>query len=176
MKYFIIILLFSNLSHSQTNSIEKELVRDFIENYTLENGELRIIANWPMKDSLIVKKHFDENISEFIKQKNDSLKITVEEKNLLSKLYIKSNITKWKDSDFDYKILDYNETMNYLKSNRDNKVLLISHPIFFRNNTIALVSYANLCCGNIFGSTGLGFLKKENGKWVKAKMINEGAY
>lgn len=176
MKYFITILFFFNQSFCQTSSLEKELIKDFIENHTLKYGELRIVNNWQIKDSIIVKKDFEEKLTEFIKKKNDSIRITNEEKNKLIKLYIKSNISKWNNFDFENKIIEYDEALNYLKLNQDNTILAISHPIFFRDNTIALINYTNLCCGQVYGNTGLGFFIKKNGKWIECKMISQGSY
>jgi hypothetical protein len=153
---------------------------DFIENYTMNMGELVVVRNLYFKDTVSAHKSFNESFEAFLHGKNDSIKITENEKQYILRNYLKYYSKKWLESDFpNYKLVNYEESVDYMKQNRKNSVLAISHPIFFRNETVALVSYANVCfslVNNVAGETGLGLFRKRNGKWEKWEMINQGGY
>ncbi|MEM6685234.1 MAG: hypothetical protein AAF617_05505 [Bacteroidota bacterium] len=65
---------------------------------------------------------------------------------------------------------------NYLRKDKNRVLKIISKPIFIRNNTIACVFSADLCCGHIFGHTSLSFYKPIQGKWTEWIVICQGDF
>ncbi len=76
----------------------------------------------------------------------------------------------------DLKNIDAKDIYKHLKSNRNNVLFSISHPIFIRDGNFCLVFRARLCCGGIYGGTSLKLYKKHHGKWLGTVIISSGAF
>ena len=182
MKHYILIvflLLGTNLQGQ--NAIEEELINDIISNDIMKySGE---IAFSKSIDSSWVAYHLNrlsESADLTFKGKSryfqeyDSLKLTEIELRLLENHFrSKENLT------FNYKnhrMIEIDSVMSHLKKDRENQVVYLSHPIFIRKDSIAVIFFANFCCGGINGPANLSLYKKENGKWWKWIAISGGIF
>ncbi|WP_298509228.1 hypothetical protein [uncultured Kordia sp.] len=75
-------------------------------------------------------------------------------------------------------VVENNESLavHFLAKNKNSLLKIVSKPIFIRNNTIACVYSADLCCGHIYGHTSLSFYKRINGKWTEWIVICQGDF
>ncbi|NUY82752.1 hypothetical protein HUK80_17750 [Flavobacterium sp. MAH-1] len=183
MKYiFVSILLISlNISFSQNQDDNKIIIDNLLKDGSYGDGELRII---PKLEKKIVEFELEnlKNNKEFFSpiDKSDRISITKEEqKKIIQEIQMQYGKT------LDTKLFSSNKwiSIDYIKSyleekteyNNSNRVMMISKPVYIRNNTICVVYFMHLCCGS-GGQTSLWFYKKENGNWDKWIPISQGLF
>ena len=151
--------------------LKSEIFKDLLKN-TYQYSKPRIVNK---VDSVTVEYHLKRLIEKQnrtffaeIDESKDSIngiQLTPTEKEFLIKSIRKQYKNEWKKEDFDeYQIITFDESVNYLKSSEKNTLVEISNPIFIRDNKIAFIYFANLCCGK-YGRADLSFYRKENGIW-----------
>lgn len=175
--YFLYLVFLSANVYSQANKPEIAFIKDFLKNSTLDYGEKRLVRNWPVKDSTAVKKVLVEKMEAFMKTRNQQVALTEEERKYIIDKFIQSYSEPWLEKDLDgITLLDFEDTKPYLKENHNNTILLVSHPIYLRDDHLLFISYTNLCCGQIEGNNGEGFFKKVKNKWEPVEWVSEGSY
>ena len=114
-------------------------------------------------------------------RKYDTITLTREEKQYLITELKKAQDFEWKlkpNPNLISVALETSELaiLNFLKEDRLRRLKLISKPVFIRNNSIACVYSAHLCCGSFYGYTSLSFYKEVNGIWTEWIHISVGNF
>ncbi len=171
----LILFLFSLNAFSQQKEAAVTFVRDFIKSNSVTSNEMRLVRNWPVKDSADVKKLLVKRFDQFMGKGNEAVQLTEAEKNYVISKYVTSYNQAWLEKDFK-PLLEFDKVLPYLQSDDNNTALIISHPIFLRNETVFFVSYTNLCCGELMGSNAELFYRKVNDQWEKWAFVQQGGY
>ncbi len=184
MKKLIYILLFSlsQFAISQSNKSEN-VFWDLIDYklYPEKFSDIGYVKNIDSRMFFYQLKIFEKDSTliyyNYNIKKTDSIKFTIEEKkNLIIELK-KTDIYTWNLSDEKNLIqVEYSKILEFLKSDKNRELKIISKPIFFRNNNIVCLFSVHLCCGHIYGYVNLSIFKKKNGKWEQWIPLVEGAF
>lgn len=110
---------------------------------------------------------------------SSKISLTSKEKKLLISSLEKQFQEHWTREDFgNIKVIKQTQVKEYVKESKQNGFIYISEPAFIRENTIALVFFANFH-GEVEtggGISNLSFYKLENGSWKKWITLEAGIY
>ena len=160
MRVFIIILFISQICFSQTKpEIDSEKETAVLLKQVLKLDTLNVWLKESTKDTWLSECDVWKNAN-FLK-KNEISKINQTLK--------KDGETPWvPSSTLNFKIVS---DSLFEKSDRDilvkelnQNILVISHPIFFRNGKYCILFYQYVC-GNICGTSSLALYEKINERW-----------
>ncbi|RAR48541.1 hypothetical protein [Flavobacterium lacus] len=160
MRIFIIILLTSQISFSQTKTeINSEKETALFLKQILKKDSLNIWVKESTKSSWLSECYVSKNAG-FLKKNeistiNQKLKKDCEipwtHSSTLNLKIVKDTLFEKSDRDVLVKELNQN-------------ILIISHPIFFRNGKYCILFYQYVC-GNICGTSSLALYEKVNERW-----------
>lgn len=168
MRISTIIILISYLSFSQTKSeIKTESETAEFLKQILKTDSLNIWVKESTKSSWLEECYVSKNAS-FLRKN---------EINRINRMLKKDNKFPWKKSSvLNFKIL---KDSLFEKSDREKlvkelnqNIIVISHPIYFRNGKYCVLFY-QLICGNICGTSSLALYEKVNKRWeIKQEYCN----
>jgi hypothetical protein len=176
----IIIFLFSISVFGQVDNETKIFLSDILKYETYKYGEISIAKKLDPKmleiglTTLKEKRKYTRILKDSI---TEVIKLTRKERRKIIQSIREQYETEWEKEDFpENKLINYDELLSYLKKDRNNTIVMISKPVFIRNNEIAIAYFMNLCCGSINGRAQLLFFDKLNGKWRDWISIAGGVY
>ncbi len=144
--FTLFLLLILNHCFAQNSDLEKEVAIDIIEHRPIRNGEIRLINRMSAHEDYFIKK-IDYNKGIVYDQKTkinpDSIHLTVKERDYLAIEFRKDTDNfVWEKADLKpYVVIPVEDALSFMKENKTNAVINISHPLFIRNNSIALVYF-----------------------------------
>ena len=164
------VLLQSVLLCSQENkrSISYTVLNDIITERANVKGEIEIIEKPVAKiiDYHLVKViHTKDRV--FVNNdegKKAYIKLTEKERDSIISALRKELKLSWKPNDFHYPLAGTNSN-GYLVHKRITR-LLLTHPIFLRNNEIAVVLFGKYNTNTTYAHSDLSIYKRTNGIWT----------
>ena len=181
-KIYILFLVFCQTMTSQTTE-SKKIFWDIVDYKLNPNNHSDIgyldKVDFKMLDYHLSKIKSDSTFKYFANgiEKNDSIILSLSEKEYLIAELSSSKNFSWNLTDKKkLRKIEQENILEFLKADRKRELKIISKPIFIKNNKVACVFSAHLCCGEINGYVNISFYKKTNGKWKPWIPISEGSF
>lgn len=179
MKLLITTLFISFLVIHANGQNSNQLLGYVIHKNSLKDYHNVIVAEL---DSSIVKFTLrnlksDKRMFKSIDTSSAKISLTSKEKKFLINSLEKQFDEDWTKEDFgNIEVIKQSQVKEYIKENKQNGFIYISAPVFIRDNSIALVFFANFHGEMGDGINNLAFYKLENGSWKKWITIEAGIY
>ncbi len=159
-----------------------ELLRFVIETKSLKEYNNVIVAKLDTSIVEFTLRNLKSNKRVFksIDTSQTKITLTAKEKKFIINSFKKQYLEDWTNEDFaNVGVIEQEKIKEYVRENNKNGYIYISSPIFIRNESVAIVFFANFY-GDLEKSGGginnLSFYKIENGKWKKWITLEAGIY
>lgn len=181
MKFFLMLFFLCFLSHAQVRNysmIKREILSDIIRQEAFNNGKNFIVSKIDSLNvehllKLILEKPYITNFH----NPDENFILTTEELQYLSKRIREQYQHQWKEEDFNNrKLIKQSDILECLDKDISNQILMVSDPIFIKNDDTAFIYFANLCCCSAYGNSTLALYTKKGGLWKKSFEIIKDNY
>lgn len=177
-----IIFIFLFVFHVKAQQQSSELLTYVINSNILKNYNNVIISDIDSSQVAFVMRiaKLNKNVFQSIDTSRNKIILTNKEKKLIINAFKSTTILQWESKDFaDFKVISKIEIKEYIKENKLNGYINVTHPIFFRDGQFALVYFSNFY-GDLTRSGGgvnnFTFYKFTNGTWKKWVILIDGIY
>ncbi|MBF4472009.1 hypothetical protein [Flavobacterium sp. HJJ] len=173
----LIMLLFTLPFNAQIlnyEMIKREILSDVLRIETIKDGKVFIVSKIDSsKVEYLLKPLLEKPYVSNFNSNGESFMLTNSDIKYLAQKMREQYDAEWKEEDFNNReIIKQSEILQYLKRDNKNQVVIISNPIFIKNDDTVFLYFANLCCGEI-NYPNLALYKKINGIWKKWFQIND---
>lgn len=177
-----IIFIFLFAFHVKAQQQSSELLTYVINSNILKNYNNVIISEIDSSyvEFVIRNAKLNKKVFQSIDNSRNEIKLTNKEKKFIINAFKSTTMLHWDSKDFsDFKVISKTEINEYIKENKLNGYIHVTHPIFFRDGQFALVYFSHFY-GDLTSSGGgvdnFAFYKLTNGKWKKWVTLIEGIY
>ena len=106
----------------------------------------------------------------------DSICLSKMERELIISFFQNADNLRLTHNPTQFAQIEENMALKHLKVNSENQVIFISKPLFIRDDSLGIVFYANLCCGQFYGYVNLSFYRIVSRTWTRWIDISSGAF
>jgi hypothetical protein len=157
---------------------KREIVSDVLRYETKSNGEIFVVSKIDSAAvEYLLKPLLNKPFLNKFNSKGESVMLIKSDIDYLAKRLREQYEIEWKAENFNnHKIIQQSEMFEYLKKYKDNQVVMISDPIYIKNDNTVFIYFTNFCCGELYGNTSLALYKKTDGLWKKWFQISNGSF